>query len=547
MKSHLPPESLPTLALFDGWESLHEHRVSPALRSLARQAREHLEAQAMPQFMVAQRWFAAKGDSIARVALIEDGRWQQQGGHWLLALFAVTTKTTASQVYFTPLSLVWETEGEARLRDLRAAVIAKVRQKAKQGIVCDAMADGLFARALVEAIGEQKVIPCSGGQIRMVATHAFQELLGEGLVQGDGHEPIAQGTNTAVAVDAQFFLKIYRQVHEGMHPELEMGRFLTEVARFAHTVPVAGAIEYHRDDGVLMTLGLLQGYLENQGDGWSYTLDYLERCLMDRQTGVTDPSLTPQDAHAAYLVMARRLGGRTGELHRALSVRTGDPGFDPEPISEQDIARWKSKIRIDAGIAVEALKRGLNTLPVKVQPVAGTVLESWEALLAHTLASVPDTVAGVKTRYHGDLHLGQVLVVQNDFVIIDFEGEPMRSFAERRDKHSALRDVAGMLRSYNYVAFAALYRVTAEQPDDFGRLEPHARAFGALAVEAFMAGYQDAIQDCPVMPADASVARHLLTLFMLEKAFYELRYEIQHRPSWVGVPVNGILALTDRL
>jgi maltose alpha-D-glucosyltransferase/alpha-amylase len=546
-EEHLPPETSPTLVLFDGWRSFHAERVAPTLRSLANQAREHLEVQAMPQFIVNQRWFTAKGESITRVVLIEDTEWQDADGSWLLALFAVTTKPTATQRYFVPLSLVWESEGEDRLRDLRAAIIAKARQRAKEGIVCDALADGHFAQALVKSIGEQRVIRCTAGRIQLVATSAYRALVGEGIVEEDVHEPIAQGTNTAVAVGAQFFLKIYRQVHEGINPELEMGRFLTEVVHFEHSVPVAGAIDYRRDDGAVMTLGLLQRYLENQGDGWGYTLDYLERFLMDCQTAIGDLPPAPEDAHAAYLVMARRLGSRTGELHRALAVRTGDPAFDPEPISEQDMACWKARIRTEAAVAIETLKRGLNALPVRVQSVAGALLESWEPLVAHTLDSVPQRLSAVKTRYHGDLHLGQVLVVQNDFVIIDFEGEPARSFAERRVKQSALRDVAGMLRSYNYVAFAALYRLTAERPDDFGSLEPHARAFEALAAGAFMAGYRETIHDCPVMPADPPIAEHLLTLFMLEKAFYELSYEIHHRPNWVGVPVNGILALIDAL
>lgn len=544
-EEHLPPDSSPTLVLFDSWRSFHPDRVSASLRSLARQAREHLEVEALPQFMANQRWFAAKGDRITRVTLLDDAQWEDGGGSWLLALFTVTTKSTDNQVYFVPLSLVWGAEGEDRLRDLRPAIIAKVRQRANEGIVCDALADSRFARVMVKIIGQQEAMPCTGGQIRMLATSAFQPLLGEGIARSDVHEPIAQGTNTTVAVDAQFFLKIYRQVHDGINPELEMGRFLTEVAHFEHSVPVAGAIEYQRNDGVTRTLGLLQGYIENQGDGWTYTLDYLERFLMDCQTGVGDLPLTPEDAHGAYLVMARRLGGRTGELHRALALHIGDPAFDPEPISEQDIATWKHKIRNEAGVAVDALKQGLNALPVRVQSVAGALLESWEPLVARTLALVPERLSAVKTRYHGDLHLGQVLVVQNDFVIIDFEGEPARTFAERRAKHSALRDVAGMLRSFDYAAFAALYRLSAEQPDAFGRLEPHAQIFEATAAKAFMAGYQEAIYDCPVMPGDAVAAEHLLTLFILEKAFYELRYEIHHRPNWVGVPVNGILALIE--
>lgn len=546
-EEHLPPDSSPSVVLFDAWRSFHPDRVSPTLRSLAHQAREHLESQAVPQFMANQRWFAAKGESITRVTLVEDAHWQDAHGSWLLALFTVATEHTESRLYFAPLSLVWESNGDDRLRDLRAAVIAKARQRAKEGIICDALADSRFARAMVKNIGEQKVMPCAGGEIRMVATSAFEPLLEEGLAPSEVHEPIAQGANSTIAVDKQFVLKIYRQLKEGINPEFEMGRFLTEVAHFRHSAPLAGAIEYRRRDGATITLGLLQGYLENQGDGWSYTLDYLERYLMDCQTGFGELPPTPEDAHAPYLTMARRLGSRIGELHRALAVPTGDPAFDPEPASEQDLVAWKHKIRADAGVAVGALKQGLNTLPIRVQSVAGALLESWEPLVARTLASVPTQLRTMKIRYHGNLHLGQVLVVQNDFMIIDFEGELARPFAERHAKHSALRDVAGMLRSFDYVAFAALYRLSAEQPDAFESLEPHARIFEASAAEAFMTGYEEGIGDCAVMPDDPLAARNLLTLFVLEKAFYELRYEIDHRPEWVGVPVSGILSLMEAL
>lgn len=315
------------------------------------------------------------------------------------------------------------------------------------------------------------------------------------------------------------------------------------MAQFPHSVPVAGALEYERDDGTRMALAMLQGYVENQGDGWSYTLGYLERFLEDCRAGVSETQLAPEEVHGAYLHVIGTLGQRTGELHAALARPSGDPAFEPEPITAQDLARWTKGVRGEATATLGLLKRRVKRLPDAVCAAAETLLAQRDALLERIAAAVRSEVQAMKTRYHGDYHLGQVMMVENDFVIVDFEGEPARTLAERREKHSPLRDVAGMLRSFDYAAYAALRPLTAEQPHDFAILEAHARAWKRCTADAFLAGYADAVAGCGAAPAGTEQARALIELFTLEKALYQVRYELDNRPDWVGIPIQGILAL----
>ena len=238
----------------------------------------------------------------------------------------------------------------------------------------------------------------------------------------------------------RLFLKGYRRIRPGINPELEVGRFLTDVAHFPNCVPVAGAIEYTGADGTPMTLALLQAYVANQGDGWTYTQEYLDRFL-EAQRGAAEPP--PADSHGAYLSLVHTLGTRTAELHRALSQRTGDPAFDPEPVVADDLARWKQRVRDEAATTFELLERRRSQFPAPARDEMQLLLERRHKLLARIDACPPPRAGAAKIRYHGDYHLGQALLDKNDFVIIDFEGEPARSFAERRVKHSPLRDEIG--------------------------------------------------------------------------------------------------------
>jgi maltose alpha-D-glucosyltransferase/alpha-amylase len=352
--------------------------------------------------------------------------------------------------------------------------------------------------------------------------------------------PSAASSNTVVTLNETLFLKGYRRLRDGLNPELEMGRFLTEVVHYPNCVPVLGALEYFGNDGRVMTLALVQGYVANQGDGWDNTLGYAQRFLEElRTSGQAPGGGHVAEAHGGFLARAATLGQRTAELHLALATRTGDAAFDPEPLTAADVTGYRQRAAGEATATLTLLRQRLSQLPAGAQDDAKAVLALQDTLQARLTAGDGRLRGGLKTRYHGDYHLGQILVTGNDFVIIDFEGEPARSFEERRAKSSPLRDVAGMLRSFNYARWSALRRV-AQSADDLERLEPAVRDWELATRKAFLAAYaltMDASSSATPVDTD------LLALFELEKALYELRYELNNRADWAQVPLQGVLSL----
>jgi maltose alpha-D-glucosyltransferase/alpha-amylase len=319
-----------------------------------------------------------------------------------------------------------------------------------------------------------------------------------------------------------------------------MGRFLTDVAHYAHCVPVAGSVEFHAKDGAVWVLALLQAQVTNQGDAWHFMVDQLARLLESMRNIETDPQ-AGMDAMAARLqVLARRVA----ELHVALAQPHGLAAFDPEPIRAADLERWCCRrapgVRSNAGAA-----RAAPCLAERISCSSGDADRGGRASpeCAHC-AGGHGAAAGLKTRLHGDLHLQQVLIARDDFLIIDFEGEPQRPLEERRAKHCALRDVAGMLRSLDYARHTALHQ-TAQGAAELERLAPVARRWERFVRQAFVQAYREVVVASGLYANEAAFERSaaLLDLFELEKALYELRYELDNRPDWVGVPLAGIAAL----
>jgi maltose alpha-D-glucosyltransferase/alpha-amylase len=352
-----------------------------------------------------------------------------------------------------------------------------------------------------------------------------------------------QSSNTTVRVGDQFFLKVYRKLQPGVNPELEIGRYLTEVAHFPNIVPVAGAVEYTAKDGTVMTLALLQAFVMNQGDGWDYTVNYLVRFLEDRRTGAS----LPEDAHGLYLALMKTLAIRTAELHVALSRPTTDPAFTPEPITAADIETWKSHALAEADktfeILTNALAQTTAALPPEVAAHAESLLKRRALLLRRIESSATTVPKGIKTRRHGDYHLGQVLVRRNDFILVDFEGEPGRTLPERRIKHSPLTDVAGMLRSFAYARRAAVLR-GPHPGDQAGKLEPLLEKWEQETRQTFITAY-DEIARASGLYESLQEMRPLLQLFEIEKALYEVRYELGNRPDWASIPLRSLIASAE--
>jgi len=538
-EEHLAPEDVPMLVLFDGWSSFFRDHVVPWRIGMAEKLRTQLETHVLPRHIEAQRWYGAKGAQIRRARMTDYVQWQHERQTWLLPLLELEGPPD-SPVYFVPLALAWEEREEERMKALAPAMVAKVRQQANIGALGDAYHDEAFCRAVVAAVGERREVATAHGRLRFTPTQAFGEIAGEDIGGQPVGRPRGQSSNTIVTLGERLFIKGYRRIRPGENPELEVGRFLTEEARFANCVPVAGAVEYVAADGVPGTLALLQAFVPNQGDGWAYTLDYLGRFLEERRTVAEPP---PADVHGGYLSLAHTLGQRTAELHCALARGTG-PAFAPEPLGEDDLAAWKTRVREEAGATFALLGERLQALPDAARADARALLDRRQAVFDHVESCSAAAQTMLKIRYHGDYHLGQVLVAQNDFYIIDFEGEPARSLEERRAKGSPLRDVAGMLRSFDYARWTAL-RAAAHTEEELAQLAPLAGAWEAEVRETFLSAYAEGAAGCGLYRAFTQ-ARGLLELFELDKALYELRYEINNRPDWVRIPLRGILALANR-
>jgi len=239
------------------------------------------------------------------------------------------------------------------------------------------------------------------------------------------------------------------------------------------------------------------------------------------------------------------LGRRTAEMHLALAAHMGTPDFAPEPFMPADAAALRASIREQGQLALAALRDNVEQLPAEVGEAARHLLAKGSDVLNRLEEESPLQTNAVKIRCHGDYHLGQVLRVENDFVILDFEGEPTRTVEERRAKRSPLKDVAGMVRSYHYAAYAGLFAFTPHRPDDFARLEPWADLWFQWVSAAFLREYRRAAGGAAFLPSEPAQFAALLDAFMLDKAFYELNYELNNRPDWVRIPLRGILALME--
>jgi len=308
-----------------------------------------------------------------------------------------------------------------------------------------------------------------------------------------------------------------------MHPELEVGRFLTEVAHFKNCVPLAGAVEYVPSSGESSAVALLQAYVPNQGDAWTYTLAYLERFV---------EGLRENETHGAYLTLIQTLATRTAELHQAFATGK-DSAFAPEPLTAQDVDTWRARVRQEADETLRMIERIDKAKPVAAQRTR---------ILAFIDGCAAPKGKALKTRHHGDYHLGQVLVSNNDFLIIDFEGEPSRPLAESRRKHTPLRDVAGMLRSFSYARGSTQLRERTEPALE--RLGPALQAWERAARKAFVEAYAATMAGSDVYESFEDM-RGVLQLAEIEKVLYELRYEAANRPDWIHIPVQGLLALLE--
>lgn len=529
-----PVPDVPTLVLPRGWDSL-----------LAGQPRRQLETEVLGTYLSAQRWFAGKGSRISAVELTACTVLHAAESAWLVAIVQASLRSGEQHRYFLPMAMHWErSSDDPTLLTAAPYTIARIRRGANLGAIYDAFADESLVLYLVESIRAQTRIDLGAtGTIACVSTQAMKDFaLPEQLAT---RRLRVEQSNTSVLIGEHMVLKCYRRLHEGTQPEIEIGAFLTDVAHFGNAPKLLGYMELQ--SGTNNTaLVVLQQFIQNHGDGWTYTLSYLERFYDEARVLPANEIEQQEDRHLYAIRLATILGTRTAELHHAFAMTTGDPAFDPEPVTTEDLRHWHERVTEQVERSLGMLAEHLNIVPDEIREETHRLLNYRSRIRAILASLVPVDLRAQKTRTHGDYHLAQVLVEKDDFFIIDFEGEPARPLAERRAKHLPLRDVAGMVRSFDYAAWASLLHATAENPREVDVLLGPAMRWRDRSIAAFLDGYRSAIVGCPSFPDNDEHAAMLLDLFVLEKAFYEIAYEAANRPTWLRIPLQGVLAILER-
>jgi maltose alpha-D-glucosyltransferase / alpha-amylase len=506
-------------------------------------------AKKLAEFLRAQRWFGGKALAIRSTQIVEAVPVNLADAAAEILLVEVTYETGARETYALPLLALRSGE------KLEAGTPAlEVNGDGGAAVFCDALWDRRFRACLLETIAGRRTLAGSRGEIRAVPTGALERLWDPKGETPESSLMRAEQSNTSLVYGDRLVLKFYRRLEEGVNPDLEIGTFLTEKASFAFIPPVAGRLEYVRPQGASLSMAILQGYVRNQGDAWRYTLKCLQefwaRLPASQPKGISywdfsdqAPPVQARELVGTYLDSAQLLGRRTAQLHRALASDAADPDFVPEEFTP---AYMRSLCDFMQGLArrvLPLLRNHLEALPADAAAPARELLRQ-EARIFERFGSLGGLQpTALRTRLHGDYHLGQVLYTGEDFVIIDFEGEPARSLSERRVKRSPLRDVAGMLRSFHYAASTGLYDRLAGQEAAGKEFEPWARWWNAQVSRAFLRAYLAESAGACFLPRTRQELEKLLSAYLLEKAVYELGYELNNRPTWVRIPLEGILQL----
>lgn len=499
-----------------------------------------LEQTALPTWLPKRRWFANKESTIEHVHIAYGVRFGDAQHPVLLSEIEVTSAGQTSR-YQLPFGLLGEDQFTSALPQQLA--LARVRRVRQVGLITDAFSLDSYIRAVIEGLRAQTVLSSSDGEIRFESTPHLAN-----LPAGDELQVrylAAEQSNSSVVVGESLVLKLIRKVSAGVHPELEMGAYLT-AAGYAHISPLLGSVIRRDNEGQDSLLMIAQGYLSNQGDAWGWTQNNLERAIRDELAEAISEQEQHYNALGELADFAGLLGQRLGEMHNVLAAPTSNPDFKPQVTSIKDSQGWAKQVGAQIERALQLLKQHQSQLNPADQALVTQLLAQKKAIASHVQDLAKATVGGLRIRVHGDLHLGQVLVVKGDAYLIDFEGEPARPLHERRGKHSPYKDVSGVLRSFDYAAAMAL-NVQGQGLDHSADAEAArqrvADRYLSEARQAFIQAYQQATSTLAHDWQDANGAQAALALFSLEKAAYEVAYEAQNRPAWLAVPLRGLHGL----
>ncbi|NJD27953.1 MAG: maltose alpha-D-glucosyltransferase [Chloroflexi bacterium] len=512
-----------------------------------------------------RRWFRGKAKTVTATDIVDGFPVELPGREAVIALVRVAYVEGEPELYAVPLTIAEGALADRLRRESLPAVVARIDgDGAVRSLLIDASVDEAFADALLGAIGGRRRLKGRRGEIVGVPTRGFRGLRGPGAEPLSAVPVRAEQSNTSIVYGDRLILKLYRALEDGENPDLEIGRFLTERA-FPNVPAVAGALEYRRPGAAPATFAILQAFVPNEGDLWDVTLDAVNRYLESALTRPEPPSveaITPalllerasatppeevQQLIGGYPDTAWLLGRRLGELHSVLADPDGPAAFAPEPMAPFHQRSLYQSIRASIQESMRLLERRRGTIADELLPLVEATLAASPNLEARLRPLLERRLGGMRIRCHGDFHAGQTLFTGRDIMLIDFEGEPARPLSERRLKRPALTDVAGMLSSYRYAASTPVVerRLRGETDDELATVSAWTRLWFGWVAAAFLRGYREATAGAAFLPRTDDAVAALLEVLLIQKGAYELRYELESRPDWVGVPLTGLLALLE--
>ncbi|WP_062942902.1 maltose alpha-D-glucosyltransferase (plasmid) [Rhizobium leguminosarum] len=527
-----PPEQLPDLLTMVIRRSLLDLVDEPGHARI-------LSGEILPAYLSKRRWFGAKDQAVQAARLISATPIPFADGVVLGELEVVLPNHSES--YQLPLAVAWDDAHPSALAQQLA--LGRIRQGRRVGFLTDGFAVEAMARGILHGLRDRSRTTGRTGTLEFLGTEQLDSLDISGELPV--HWLSAEQSNSSLLVGDVAMIKLIRHIFPGIHPEVEMTRYLTR-AGYDHTAPLLGEVAHTDSSGRRSTLIIVQGAIRNQGDAWNWMLNNLRRGA--DELVLNDPAVQPDDdVFRSLISFVAMVGLRLGELHVVLAAKTGDEAFSPVVAGDSEVEAMRKAVVGELAYAMSKLDERDENADPAIDLLAAPLIERRSELaeLAGTLAE--SSRHTLMTRTHGDFHLGQILVSEGDAVIIDFEGEPAKNLTERRAKTNPLRDVAGLLRSLSYlVATAQLDNDAVIEHDNQVRREAIAR-FGRNAEEAFLDAYSQAVSVSKELDMPPDQRRRVLDAFLLEKAAYEIAYEARNRPKWLPIPLSGLTEIVSRL
>lgn len=519
-----------------------------------------LERDVLPEYIKNQRWFGSKTKVISSVKIVDWVPVTETPELGAIIFVELEFAQDTTELYTLFFAVAEGQQADDILEKNPGYVIAELASNGDDhALIYDALESSDFCLALLDLIDKGQTIKSRFGLLESQHTPKYLTLIKD-------EKPFTvkrvrtEQSNSSILFGTSFILKLYRHLQPGTNPDYEIGRYLTDIADFKHVPATAGATTYTpKGSEMAYQTGILQELVWNQGDAWNYTVEEFRRFYERAITHMyllekVDPGqkriseLMDQDVPrevyellGIYLREATTLGKRTAEMHIALSAETKDQAFKPEPVTKEELARMKAEMQGDVDMILDAVRLKQKSLAPDMIDRAAELLQYREALMGiiGSLETVKQDL--VKIRVHGDYHLGQVLYRAGDFMILDFEGEPSKDISLRSRKHIALKDVAGMVRSFSYAAYAGLFLFLHNRPEDLEQFLPWAKACQTWVSVAFLKGYLETATGHSFIPANQTDFFKALLPFVVDKAIYEINYELNNRPDWLKVPVSSLL------